>query len=388
MRFRLALVVLAACGPKPAPSATHMKRPPDQPVVAKPAPVTCAEAAVILRGTVEEAQAGPEKERVIATACTTDTWAQDVLTCVGSKPQPGNCIDGLTDAQRAAYGKALAAWNDKFPDEYVVYEETGWEPPPPPRVFSCRDSLGDAAAYAPAITATGEDKELAVALRTPVIKAQCTASAWGAEAIKCLQDSPPETCRSKLEPPAQKALVEKLSESDKLFAKIVATKTKPAAFDCKRVVALHYSDAAWKGKLADRKPKERTKLIADSRTAMTKACTGDKWSANQRACIVAGGGDACFAAAGQSAMRWGFPALTVAGKTGIVECDLLIAHIEQFARCDKAPQSVRDAYKQAAEQMVTMWGQMPADQRAQAPAQCKQADEAIRSSATAIGCPY
>ena len=390
MRARLALVLLVACAPKPAPTSPQQAGFKQPPPATKPAPVTCSEAAVILRGSVEDVKlAGPEKERVIADACTAGKWSQDVVTCVGSQARPGNCVDGLTDEQRTAYGKQLAAWSDKYPDEYVVFEETGWEPPPPPRVFSCRDGLGDAAAYAPAVTATGDDKELALALRVPAIKAACDAGQWQQDALKCLQDSPPETCRAKLEAPAQKALADKLAESDKLLAKVVAQKKKPAAtYDCKKVVAAHYSDAAWKGKLADRKPKDRTKLIADSRAAMTKACTDDTWSVNERACIVAGGGDTCFAAVNQSALRWGFPALTVEGKTGIAECDLLLAHIDQIAHCDKAPQSIRDAYKQAAEQMVAMWTQLPPDQRAQAPAQCKQADDAIRQSATSIGCPY
>jgi len=389
MRARLALVLLAACAPKPAPT-TPTPGSSATPIAAKPAPVTCTEAAVILRGSVEDAKlAGPEKERVIADACTAGKWSQDVITCVGSQARPGGCIESLTDEQRTAYGKQLAAWNDKYPDEYVVYEETGWEPPPPPRVFTCRDGLGDAAAYAPAITATGDDKDLALALRAPAIRAACEAGQWQQDVLKCLQDSPAETCRAKLDAPAQKALADKLAESDKLLAKVAAARKKPpATYDCKKVVAAHYSDAAWKGKLADRKPKDRTKAIADSRAAMTKACTDDAWSANERACIVAGGGDVCFAAVNQSATRWGFPALAVEAKTGIAECDLLLAHIDLIAHCDKAPQSIRDAYKQAAEQMVAMWTQLPPDQRAQAPAQCKQADDAIRQSAGSIGCPY
>src|SRR5262245_29803004 len=103
MRARFAFVLLVACAPKPAPTSPQQAGFRQPPPAAKPASVTCSEAAVILRGNVEDAKlAGPEKERVIADACTSGKWAQEVITCVGSQARPGNCIDGLTDEQRTA----------------------------------------------------------------------------------------------------------------------------------------------------------------------------------------------------------------------------------------------------------------------------------------------
>jgi hypothetical protein len=169
--------------------------------------------------------------------------------------------------------------------------------------------------------------------------------------------------------------------------KIEATKKKPATFDCKKVVATHYSDAAWKGKLADKPAKERTKSIADSRAAMTKACNDDKWSVNLRACVVTGGGTACFSAMNQSSARWGFPAMVVGNQIGIADCDLLLAHMELLAKCDKLPQSARDAYGEAGKQMLEAWKTMPSDQKQMVGQQCKMADESISQAATSMGCP-
>jgi hypothetical protein len=253
-------------------------------------------------------------------------------------------------------------------------------------VWTCGDNLGDPAAYAPAVSGAGDDRELAIGMRKPVIRAACD-TGWSQDVLKCLQDQPAETCRTKLEPAKVKALVDKLAEADALTAKVLAAKKKPAAsYECKAVVAAHYSDAAWKGKLADKAPKDRTKAIADSRASMTKACTDEKWSANARACIVTLGGPACFAPTGLSTGRWGFPALAIESKIGVAECDLVLAHMELLARCDKIPQAVRDQYHKAGEQMVQAWKSVAADQRGAIASACKQADDAMVQSASSMGC--
>jgi hypothetical protein len=103
----LAVVVVAACG-APAPPRTRA-----EPVLpaAKPAPVTCGDAGVILRGSVEDVKkAAPAKEARIASACLHDRWSATVLACIGSEPTPADCLDQLTDVQRASLHTELVAW--------------------------------------------------------------------------------------------------------------------------------------------------------------------------------------------------------------------------------------------------------------------------------------
>jgi hypothetical protein len=380
----LVLFAIACGGPKAAAPARPVEPSPGP--VARPRAVTCHDVGVILRGTVDEAPAGAQKEKVIATACSEDRWPEPVVQCIGGQTRAGSCVDGLTEEQKASYGKRLAAWGTAHPNESFDRELTGWEPPPPPRQWTCNDPLGDPALYAPEVTATGADRDFILTLRKDAIFILCN-TGWEQEVLRCLQDSPAEACRTKLTPDHQRALTDELAKVDGLAAKTFTARKKPADIECKKVVATHYADAAWTGKLTDYKPADRTKAIAESRTLMTKACADEKWTDLRRACIVALGRayHACFAPTGAE-VRWGFPAFAVAFNTGIAECDVMLVHIQAMAACDKAPQQLKDAYQQSSAQMFEMYKNMSPDARVNAPSQCKQIDEAIDAAAKSLGC--
>jgi hypothetical protein len=126
-------------------------------------------------------------------------------------------------------------------------------------------------------------------------------------------------------------------------------------------------------------------MIKESRDRMTKACTADQWSDSLRACLVVGGNDECFAAAGQEA-SWGFPAVGVVISSGIAECDAYMAEILRLSQCKSMPQESRDALKTAYQQVGTQWSNVAADARAQVAAACKSGLEAMKQAGQSM-CP-
>jgi hypothetical protein len=193
-----------------------------------------------------------------------------------------------------------------------------------------------------------------------------------------------DACRARLDPAEARAVTDKLAALDALGAKLAGLKKSAATHDCKKVVAAHYADAAWKGKLDAVKGAERTKAIAESRAKMTKACTDDKWPPNMRACIVAGGGEACFTTV--SASTWAFPAIGVIVKSGIPECDAYAHTMKAVDACTAMPQSQRDAIKRSWGYLSTSWANVPPERRAATAASCKSVDEAIRRAVSTAGC--
>jgi len=391
----LLILIVAACGPAAAPPI--VARPPAAPPPARPASTSCGDAGVILRGRVDDPRkAGPAKEAVIASACLHDHWDSETLRCIGSAPIPQDCLDKLTEAQRETLDTKLVAWGDLFGES--VESRGGGDDHAMARVVECSSGIGNVAAYAPVLTVTGEANDFASALRKQAIEELCNDS-WSNEVKQCFEDGGlAETCRAQLEAHEQTAVTDKLTEIDQLVARIAVMKQQPARFDCKKLVAVHYGDAAWKGKAEPRPdPKatrgelakvaaERKQMIAESRTLMTKACTDERWSATSRACIATGGGDACFRGASIPASRWGFPAVGVIAKTGIPECDAYSAANAALLACNKFPQSAKDAVMQGFEQQRQLWHNATTDQKAAFASMCKQADQAIRQAALSLGC--
>ncbi|MCW5806808.1 MAG: hypothetical protein KIT31_30905 [Deltaproteobacteria bacterium] len=388
MRAAALILLTVACGPKAVAPPVQVAEPP-APRSAGPAQVTCADAAVLLRGTVEDRVAGTQKEQLITRSCVDDKWPAAVLACVGGQAQAGTCLDQLAEGQRDAYGRRLATWLDAHPNESLDRAQTGWEPPPPPRLYTCHDGLGDPALYAPEVTLTGADRDFVVGMRKAAIFSQCTVNAWEQDALRCLQDpAAVQTCRGKLSPASHQALADELARVDAQATKTFEARKKPANLDCKKVVLAHYADAAWVGKLTDYKPADRAKAIADSRAAMTKACVDEKWDELARACVVGLGGaqPACFAASGRSSARWSFPALEVSFHTGIAECDVMLGHLHAMSTCDKAPQQMRDSYQQSTVQLVEAYRTMTPDVKANAHVQCKAIEDALQQAARTLGC--
>ena len=384
------LLLLAAGCTKPATVAAPAARPPAP--APGPAAVTCGDAGVLLRGTVDDQrQAGPAKEAVIARTCKYEQWPAEVLQCVGEQAEAKPCLDKLAPVQRTAYDEALAAWNESYPDEMLdggVEEDAGSGMD----YIDCSDAIPSAAGFAPAVTLTGDDRDYLLELRREALVALC--EDWDLSQRTCFHDlavkgttastAAVDVCRAMLEPAEAKAVTDKLAELDKLGAKVAALKKHAAGHDCKKVVAVHYADAQWKGKMEAVKTAERAKAIAESRAKMTKACTDDKWPPDMRACIVAGGDDACFATVSSAA--WGFPAVGVLVKSGIAECDAYAVTMKAVDACTAIPQAQRDAIKRSWSYLNASWASVAPDRRAATAQSCKQVDEAIRRTVTSAGC--
>lgn len=195
------------------------------------------------------------KEAAIARACLHDKWPREVVDCVGSSVHPKPCLEKLADEQRAAYAKKLLAWVDAYPDEKLDLDA----PPEPEEIdVACADGVGDVAQYTPAITSSR--RALAIALRKQRVLELC--EDWEMSVRACFQaGKPPAMCRRLLDPDQEQELADKLDEVDALLAK--AVKAPPCS--------------ALKAK---------------------KRCVDEKWSDDLRACLGAGGGDACFEATG------------------------------------------------------------------------------------------
>lgn len=337
---------------------------------------------MILRGTVsDERAAGPMKEEAIAKACLHDAWAPAVIDCVGGTTAPRACLDQLDARQRAAYRTRLEQWADAFPDEELDDAELPEDEPVD--FVDCAQALGDLARYEPALTIDPQHRELAVALRRHHVRALC--EDWSTEVRRCFEmGHAPAQCRALLEPDQQQVLTDRLAEVDALMAKVVAV--KPAASTCKQVVALHYADAKWSGRLDGYKPAERKQLIADARVRMAKACRDEHWSASLRGCIVARGGEPCFVAAGIGAFTWGYPPSAIVMKTGIPECDAYGDAVRALAACPKLPAATAQTLLESHRQLVQALANTGTAQRGAASTACKQADAAIRQAASSVGC--
>jgi hypothetical protein len=384
------LLLLAAGCAKPAPVAAPAAPRPAPP---RPAAVSCGDAGVLLRGSVDDQrQAGPAKEAAIARTCKLEKWPAEVLACVGGEPQARPCLDKLSAPQRAAYDQALVAWNEVYPDESLdggreLPEEIGMD-----AYIDCSDAIGDPAGFSPAVALTGGDRDYVLELRKDALVALC--EDWDYEKRACFRDlatagmaanaTAIDACRAQLEPAQARAVTDRLAELDRLGAKVAALKKTAASHDCAKAVAAHYADAQWKGKLDAVKGADRARAIAESRARMTKACTDDKWPPNMRACIVAGGGDACFTAI--SASAWGFPALGVFVRSGIPECDAYAETMKAVDACTAMSQAQRDAIKRSWGYLSTSWASVPAERRAATAVSCKQVDESMRRAVASAGC--
>ena len=75
--------------------------------------------------------------------------------------------------------------------------------------------------------------------------------------------------------------------------------------------------------------------------------------------------------------------------TGIEECDAYVAAVKKYVECDKVPDQARDATKKGLEQMQSGWAnmdKMPDEAKKQAGEGCKQAVDALKKGAEALGC--
>jgi len=386
MRSLLVSLSLVACGPAAKPHGTTVVAGKPAAPLPPPAATTCTEAGVLLRGPVENEadnhEAGPSRAGAIAEACTEGKWPAELLHCVADSPDPQPCLDKLTEAQHELYDQKLVAWAEKFPSEIGGDD-------PVDNYVDCEDGVGDVAMYAPPIALAGADQEFAVAMRRRAVVRLCNQHAWDIPIKQCLQaakDAPGvQACEAQLPPDQLTALAGRLGQLDALVAATLAKRKKPAS--CAGVVAVHYADAAWKGKLDGVKPAERKKAIAESRARMTKACTTEAWDPTVRSCLVAGGGDQCFVTAG---FVWTFPATGVlATSTGVPECDAYIDAMNKTQSCTKLAKESRDAFKDSFTAMREAFAQMKTMDESVKKAMadsCRYGAEALQQVLASSGC--
>lgn len=376
------LLVLAACGSKQA------SRSPPAPLEPAPAVADCTDVGVILRGEVEseEPEAGPAKEKVYATSCAQERWAQAVIDCIASTPAPRACLDGLDAKQRAAFEDRLQAWQDTY-GQAEGDDDTAALPS-----LTCDDVVDALTVLEPPVTDSSPERDWQLTVRKAWLRDECE-HGWSEATLACIvigariddADAIRSCVATNLDAAERDEVVKQLAEYDRLAAKIAVAKRKPAAITCKKAVAVHYGDRAWRQKLDGYKPADRKKMIAASRDRMTKACTVDSWSDTLRACLVAGGGDTCFETTGMR-MRWGYPAAGAVTVTGVDECDEYAAAVQKIAACKTVPQTSRDALQQGLDQMLAQVAGSPADKRAAMATNCAAGLDAINQMISSVGC--
>lgn len=375
MKLALTFFVLACGG----------KAPPARPVAHQapaPAAATCADVGVILRGTIDtgDKEAGRAREAAIANACEIDRWSPSVIECVATEKKATTCLGKLTVEQRGKYDQKLTAWSDKYGGDSYGGDAYGGvagsaDDPPPPEV-DCEEAVARAARFSPAASLTGDDGAWDEAMRQHAMEKLCDADAWDPSIRGCLDhEANVNNCLDVLPADARARITKRLGDIDGVAGKLADARKQPKKIGCDKVVAAHYADANWKDKVDWIKGKDRTKMIAESRDRMKKACVADKWNDTLRACVSVGGGEDCFAAA--KVATWTFPAPGVTIPTGIAECDEWGKAIMQLSTCDKLPQASRDALVQAYAQLAQQITQMSKQQRADLAVNCKSGTDAI-----------
>ncbi len=338
---------------------------------------SCEDAGTILRGQHDdEAVTGKDEEALITRLCVEQKWPRSVIECVARSQAPQGCLEELDPDLRGAYADAIDAWRDEHGGQDEDVEQ----------YVSCDDAVKGVEHWPPASTATGDDLDAVKTLRADAMRAQCDIDGWPSSVRACIRDASPlatTDCLAKgFDFSDLTILAEKLTDISRLMDDIAkAKKNKPATYACKAVVATHYDDAAWKGKLVDLKAAERTKIIKASRTKMLEACTRDAWSATARACVVAKGGDRCFLLTGTA--RWGFPAPGVLAPLGVASCDAYAAAVMKLSTCDKLPQQTRDALVQSLQQTQEAWQAVPPEGRTALDEACRAAKDAIDQAGAA-----
>jgi hypothetical protein len=289
---RILALLLVACGATaPAPPPAAIKNQPAIPAAAAPpdAPApevaTCEQVGAILEGQLTA--------DVIATSCTQFEWAQSVRTCVTSNSEPWSCLDDLSGHQRnALWGEVESAAEAARP-------------------ASCDLAMWHVELFPPPVGDDVPERAWLDGARIEVALHECK-QGWPQELKTCLAEAYEKektlNCLAfRMDDKARDALTTKLRALEKVAAKIETARKTLAKIDCDDVVAAHYGDAKWKGKLAGVTADERTQQIEKSRTLLLDACERT-YDEPTRACVVVTGAmvPPCFD--DQHASLWGYPA--------------------------------------------------------------------------------
>jgi hypothetical protein len=374
--IRYALVaMLGACGSAPAPAPKVAPKPAPPQV----APVSCRDASVILRGPLDDNEAGRHVEETIERVCRDYKWPADVLECLGSQADTGACLDKLPGDRKLIYENELGITED---------DGSGGAPDAPMDDVACDDVVDEPWLFPPALDDQAPERDWTVDARRRVLHEACDHD-WNIVMRNCLADSDSpaqiEACLAKLDTAERTELVTGLTRVSEIAKKIAAARKKPGSVVCKQVVTVHYGDPTWKGKLDSYKAAERKRLIAASRTLMTKACTEEGWPETLRACVVVGGGQPCFEAA-RMALRWGYPAAGTVKSIGVRECDEYGEALAAIATCDKISDEARAALGKSFDELRAHMAGISGDDRKKAAVSCAAGRDAVRAVAQSAGC--
>jgi hypothetical protein len=349
------------------------------------APITCAEAGVILRGDIEDPQlAGPAKEAIIARTCHYDAWPPQVLRCIGAEAPAWRCLEALTGAQRESHRAALGAWRDAFPDEQLLPSELLGDELDPPAAVDCTAAIHGVEHFAPAVALTGDARAEVVSRRQRAVEALC--ETWPDELRGCFLQANRTmiaACRGELPAAAERELAEALAEVDRFGARLVALQRAPRAVDCQRAAAAHYAEATWGAVLAAASAAARARLIAAAVQRMAAACTAERWSPARRTCLGAGGGRDCIA--GEAAALWGHPPSGLVLPSRVAECNRLSSAIARVAACGRVPQEVRARLERRHRMVAHDWA-VEAQPPERLRATCGELVEVARRALGEAGC--
>lgn len=369
MRLAGALLVATACGSAPP------AKPPPPPLKQTVKLATCEEVAVILRHRDPD-QAGEDHTAIVEEVCVSDRWPASVRDCIATALQPRSCLDKLTSPQQRGYDAAIQRWVD---------DEEDVEVPEVP----CEAVVDQPALFAPVVDANTPEREWLLDTRSRFLLDECD-HGWSAEARACLgrvntAEGITACLDAELVPSERIEINETLAKQAEVAAKMAASRKKPATIGCKQVVAAHYGDARWKDKLDGFPAAQRKKMIEGSRKRLAEACKQGAWSETLRACIVAGGEQACFQAE-RMGLAWGYPAAGTVTSVGLVDCDRYGVALERIARCDKIPESSRASLRRSFDEMKANIASRPASERERMAPGCITGLETVSAIARDAGC--
>jgi hypothetical protein len=264
----------------------------------------------------------------------------------------------------------------EWADRYGVAANPDAAAPPAPPV-ACADALHAPDLIDPALDDSHPEHAWAAAQRLRVLMASCERDAWTEDLKACLRDATTTTATQACALDA--GVHKRLLEIRDLAKTIAILRKKPKQLDCKHVVAHHYADARWAGKLSDQPPAQRKKTIGESRAMMLHDCTGRPWDEAIRACVIADGGDTCFGAG----LHWGYPATVGASGTTLPDCDGYAAAVMKLVLCAKMSAPALDALRQAYDSSAASWITLSVDAQAST---CNAGAEAVEQAAKASGC--
>jgi len=367
MRTASMILIVAGCAsPRTAPPALHNVASPPAAVAAAPSgPPSCADTGKPLRD-IWEGGDPSARQAMFVTACTEDRWSESVIACVVTRrPDPDLCLEWLGEEQTRRFSARLLAVT---------------EPPTPPETL-CEDvSATGTLLWAPVLTVADDDEGFASELRDDAITRSCHREAWGPEVRDCLVSRDDAAaiaaCRGKLDATQAQALAVALADADTLWSAIAKLKQRPERIACPQVALAHYSDAAWRGKADALSPGDHKRLVARSRADLIDTCDRQRWSANHRACVVAGGGAVCFGGSELYELYWGFYNVPFAVRTGIPACDRYGELITNLWTC---PGFERDERQKLLESYHTTIGKLTA-------AECQKVVDGFAPDIKASGC--